>query len=116
MDPSDPGFASAWVLGEKPNWDAITGELRGAESINSNTLPEAVYRLFLEEYLPTWNEFSTDGFTRGQPAQSYASLEEIHGNLHVFTGGNGQMGSVPVAAFDPIFWLVLYIPGVQVIY
>ncbi|RDL34449.1 Uncharacterized protein BP5553_07577 [Venustampulla echinocandica] len=105
LDPRDPNFISAWVDGEKQNWDTITGELRGAQAVDSNTLPEAVYRLFLEEYLLTWNEFSTDGFRRGQPAQSYSSLEDIHGNLHVFTGGNGQMGSVPVAAFDPIFWL-----------
>jgi hypothetical protein len=92
------------VNGEKQNWDAITGQLRGARAVESNTLPESVYRLFLEEYMPTYNAFATDGFTKGQPATQYASLEDIHGMLHVFSGGNGFMSRVSVAAFDPIFW------------
>ncbi|PVH87416.1 putative tyrosinase [Cadophora sp. DSE1049] len=100
-----PDFTSAWVNGEKQNWDRITGELRGSRSVVSNTLPEAVYRLFLEEYLPTYNAFSTEGFVKGQPPTQYSSLEDIHGQLHVFSGGSGQMGRVPVAAFDPIFWM-----------
>jgi tyrosinase len=99
-------FASAWVNGNNPDWDIITGELRGSEAIDSNTLPEAVYRLFLEEYLPTYNAFATDGFVPGQGVTHYSSLEDIHGQLHVWTGGAGQMSSVPVAAFDPIFWFV----------
>ncbi|CZS88976.1 uncharacterized protein RAG0_00474 [Rhynchosporium agropyri] len=103
--PSSPDFTSAWVNGEKQNWDRITGELRGSRAVDSNTLPEAVYRLFLEEYLPTYNAFSTEGFVKGQPPTQYSSLEDIHGQLHVFTGGSGQMGRVPVAAFDSIFWM-----------
>jgi tyrosinase len=97
------------VNGDKPDWDTITSELRGSSAIDSNTLPEAVYRLFLEEYLPTYNAFATDGFTPGQGPTRYSSLEDIHGQLHVWTGGAGQMGSVPVAAFDPIFWFVMCI-------
>jgi len=104
FNPRSPDFTSAWVNGEKQNWDRITGELRGSRSVVSNTLPEAVYRLFLEEYLPTYNAFSTEGFVKGQPPTQYSSLEDIHGQLHVFTGGSGHMGRVPVAAFDPIFW------------
>ena len=46
-----------------------------------------------------------EGWSEGQPPKSYASLEGIHGRIHVFTGGAGQMGEVPVASFDPIFWL-----------
>ncbi len=35
---------------------------------------------------------------------SYSSaLEQPHGGLHVWVGGD--MGSVPIAAYDPIFWL-----------
>ncbi|KAH7354961.1 putative tyrosinase [Rhexocercosporidium sp. MPI-PUGE-AT-0058] len=102
---SNPDFTAAWVNGEKQNWDRITGELRGSRAVDSNTLPEAVYRLFLEEYLPTYNAFSTEGFVKRQPPAQYSSLEDIHGQLHVFTGGSGQMGRVPVAAFDPIFWM-----------
>jgi tyrosinase len=29
-------------------------------------------------------------------------LEDIHGGIHVWTGGT--MGSVPTAAYDPVFW------------
>lgn len=32
-------------------------------------------------------------------------LEELHGQVHVWTGGQrGHMGQVPWAGFDPIFW------------
>jgi tyrosinase len=104
FDSKSKDFASAFVDGKNSNWDIITSELRGSKAVDSNTLPEAVYRLFLEEYLPTYNAFATDGFNPGQGSTSYSSLEDIHGQLHVFTGGAGQMGSVPVAAFDPVFW------------
>jgi tyrosinase len=92
------------VNGEKQNWDNITGQLRGAKVVDSNTLPEAVYRLFIEEYLPTYNDFATEGYTQGQPATHYSSLEDIHGQIHVLSGGRGHMSRVGVAAFDPIFW------------
>lgn len=37
--------------------------------------------------------------------QCSGALEEIHGWVHVRVGGQrGHMGSVPLAAFDPIFW------------
>jgi tyrosinase len=31
--------------------------------------------------------------------------QNLHGNVHVFVGGNQNMGSVPFAAGDPIFWM-----------
>ncbi|KJX93717.1 tyrosinase precursor like protein [Zymoseptoria brevis] len=33
------------------------------------------------------------------------SLEDLHNTYHGLLGGQGHMGRVPVAAFDPIFWL-----------
>jgi tyrosinase len=33
------------------------------------------------------------------------SLEDLHNFYHGATGGQGHMARVPVAAFDPIFWL-----------
>jgi tyrosinase len=37
--------------------------------------------------------------------QFSGALEEIHGWVHVWVGGErGHMGNVPFAAFDPIFW------------
>jgi tyrosinase len=84
------------------NWQTITGEIQGAKDVNSNTLPERVYRLF--SYIPSYEEFGTLRWKEGQPAKSYASLEDIHGEIHVYTGGAGQMSEIPVAAFDPVFW------------
>lgn len=34
-----------------------------------------------------------------------SSLEKIHDNIHVYTGGDGHMGDPNVAGFDPIFFL-----------
>jgi tyrosinase len=41
---------------------------------------------------------------------NFLSLELIHNNVHVFSGGyesgsTGHMADIAVAAFDPIFWL-----------
>lgn len=36
----------------------------------------------------------------------YLNCEYIHNNVHNWVGGDaGQMGDVPVAAYDPIFFL-----------
>ncbi|CAM1509015.1 Fc.00g027540.m01.CDS01 [Cosmosporella sp. VM-42] len=49
------------------------------------------------------------------PGLGFGSIEDIHNNVHILVGGNGEddngkkrsghMGGVPVSAFDPIFWL-----------
>jgi hypothetical protein len=97
------------VEGKDQNFDPITSNLRGYSDNFSNTLPEAVYRLITENYTPTYNSFASTGFAPGSPT-TYTSLEDIHNSIHVFSGGTGQtrtghMTHVPVAAFDPIFWL-----------
>ncbi|KAG8922053.1 hypothetical protein FRC02_012164, partial [Tulasnella sp. 418] len=55
----------------------------------------------------TWATMSNGISKHGQGGERDAvnSLETIHGDVHVIVGGNGQMSQVPVAAFDPIFWL-----------
>ena len=92
--------------GATQDWRTIVGELRGAQEIFSNTLPEAVYRLFSEarNKTPTYQEFGTLGWRTREDPKVYYSLEGVHGNLHNFIGGSGFMGAVSVAAFDPIFW------------
>jgi Common central domain of tyrosinase len=97
------------VEGIHQNFDPITSSLRGYGDNFSNTLPEAVYRLITKNYTPTYNSFASTGFAPGSPT-TYTSLEDIHGSIHVFTGGTGptrtgHMTHVPVAAFDPVFWL-----------
>ena len=39
------------------------------------------------------------------PNHLYGSIESIHNRYHGLCGGEGHMSRVPVAAFDPIFWL-----------
>ncbi|PQE32183.1 di-copper centre-containing protein [Rutstroemia sp. NJR-2017a WRK4] len=50
-----------------------------------------------------YNTFSNEG----SGSAGFGNLESIHDTVHVVTGGfnfAGHMTSVPVAAFDPIFW------------
>lgn len=57
--------------------------------------------------LDNFNAFTNDRFLKGSIGD-YASLEQIHNLVHADVGGN--MGLVPIAAFDPIFWQVLPSP------
>lgn len=50
-----------------------------------------------------YNAFSTEALLPGADNFNPSSLEGLHDNIHVWTGG--QMGIVPQAAFDPVFWL-----------
>ncbi|KAK3374755.1 common central domain of tyrosinase-domain-containing protein [Podospora didyma] len=62
----------------------------------------------------SWEAFSTTATSsESTDWKQWISLEYIHNNLHVFIGGNGalfpddglgHMSSVPVSAFDPIFY------------
>lgn len=36
---------------------------------------------------------------------NFLKLYKIHNNIHGWTGDAGHMGNVPVASFDPLFWL-----------
>ncbi|KAK3717680.1 hypothetical protein LTR37_005747 [Vermiconidia calcicola] len=52
-----------------------------------------------------YDRYETFAFQGSSPGAS-GSLESVHGLYHVLIGGQGgHMSSVPVAAFDPIFWL-----------
>ncbi|KAG9237189.1 putative tyrosinase [Amylocarpus encephaloides] len=104
-DPKDPKFTPSFVEGNTQNYIPITENLRTATSVDSNTLPETVYRIFTEDYLPTWNDFATLGYQPNQAANKFSSLEDLHNSIHGHAGGNGHMGQVGVASFDPIFWM-----------
>ncbi|KAJ4265994.1 hypothetical protein NW762_003967 [Fusarium torreyae] len=65
-------------------------------------------------YNTTWGQFASTKWIaegNGCPETGYISLGYIHNNIHNLTGGSdyatgmGHMSDVPVAAFDPIFWL-----------
>lgn len=56
------------------------------------------------------NLLNLDDEGKSDVEQSYSSLEFIHNNIHSWIGGPdgmtaGHMADVPVAAFDPVFWL-----------
>lgn len=51
----------------------------------------------------TYNAFSTEALAEDDGNFNPTSLEAIHDNIHVLTGGH--MGIVPQAAYDPVFWL-----------
>ncbi|KAM6534644.1 hypothetical protein FALCPG4_004271 [Fusarium falciforme] len=79
------------------------------------TLADSINRLFSSEYNDTWGSFSSTKWWAESArtlTTGYLSLEYIHNNVHNVTGGGdlvesglGHMSDVPVAAFDPIFWL-----------
>jgi tyrosinase len=51
----------------------------------------------------TYNAFSTEALDEDGGNFNPSSLESLHDNIHVLTGGH--MGIVPQAAYDPVFWL-----------
>lgn len=69
------------------------------------TLRESVYRLLT--YDVPYEVFATTNMDPGDVEPlGYLNCEYIHNNVHNWVGGAaGQMGDVPVAAYDPIFFL-----------
>ncbi|EFY96910.2 tyrosinase [Metarhizium robertsii ARSEF 23] len=96
---------------EAPNWQ------KGV------SIAENVYRILTDVYFQSYETFSSTYLTHDKKnlkPTEYLSLEMIHNNIHVWTGGwvegpvtkvtgvpvtAGHMADVPVASFDPIFWL-----------
>ena len=84
-------------------WREIANKLHTPMGIDANTLPEYVYRLFSNKV--SYETFATERWGKGQWPKAFISLENIHGSVHGSIGGdNGHMGTIEVAAFDPIFW------------
>ncbi|OQO13244.1 hypothetical protein B0A48_01472 [Cryoendolithus antarcticus] len=50
-----------------------------------------------------YNAFSTQSLSAAWDNQNPYSIEALHDQVHINTGG--QMGIVPQAAFDPFFWI-----------
>jgi len=68
-------------------------------SARQSQITEDTNRLFS---IDSWSLFSNHGTDNGGTSNS---LESIHDIMHVLVGGNGHMSDIPVAAFDPIFFL-----------
>ncbi|KZT38875.1 Di-copper centre-containing protein [Sistotremastrum suecicum HHB10207 ss-3] len=108
--PDGPTTQTEWINGVQ-NDDQIAASLRTADwyegSRYTDTLGEAVYRLFSQSYFSNYDAFASTRYSQGMSPPNYLSLEDIHNNVHGWIGGpnGGHMSIVPVAAFDPIFWL-----------
>lgn len=65
---------------------------------------EMVYRLLTVPI--TYPTFATTAQLSDE-VQNDINLEYIHNNIHGWAGGdyNGHMSQIPVATFDPLFWL-----------
>jgi tyrosinase len=105
----------AWVAGISNNEEA-NAHLNGPYPTHPEevdpmpSIKEAVQRLLTKNYVQDFERFATTKFdVKG--VIRYLSLESIHNNLHNLIGGDdpatgiGHMAHVPVAAFDPVFWL-----------
>jgi len=76
-------------------------------------LREGVYRLLTS--LSGYNLFATGDYPENKgvkDTRGWASVESLHNTIHDWIGGaskgmetNGHMAHIPVAAFDPIFWI-----------
>ncbi|KAI9868865.1 MAG: hypothetical protein M1813_004716 [Trichoglossum hirsutum] len=78
-----------------------------SESIDDPTLKDSVHRLLT--YPVDYEVFATTNMNPVDAASNplgYLNCEYIHNNVHNWIGGDsGQMNDVPVAAYDPIFFL-----------
>lgn len=103
---------SKWTMGVQ-NWQGSNSSLQNPEWYQGDpgSIAEAVYRMFTPGYFKSYETFATTSHNPAVEGSEYLSLEFIHNNIHNFTGGTndatgvGHMMDVPVAAFDPIFWL-----------
>ncbi|KAM3455655.1 hypothetical protein NHJ6243_008450 [Beauveria neobassiana] len=126
IKPSDPD--GRWVMGES-NAEEVNKSLQGFkdEDYQNMTIKDSVFRLLTEQYTTKYVHFSTTRWYEDDPdvktkkkkeqnpagdkmIKSYMNLEHLHNNIHWLVGGDdegpyGHMFSVPVAAFDPVFWL-----------
>lgn len=84
---------------DQPDAKSDVDVLKSRLSADQTNITRDTQRLFSIDSWPAFSNHSPS------PGGSSNSLESIHDNIHGLTGGRGHMGAVPVAAFDPIFWL-----------
>ncbi|GLI81875.1 hypothetical protein PoHVEF18_010269 [Penicillium ochrochloron] len=76
----------------------------GYNDKNHGPAAEIVYRL-LTTPMDYTTFASTNPSSKDQNVNEDLNIEYIHNNIHGWTGAEGHMGNVPVAAFDPLFFL-----------
>lgn len=78
---------------------ARTGD--GSRTRRATTLDTSGVQSASDDIFETLQE---DNYPEFSHLNNPVSLETPHGTIHVAVGGNGDMGDVSRAAFDPIFW------------
>ncbi|CAG7969261.1 unnamed protein product [Penicillium salamii] len=76
----------------------------GYNDKNHGPAAEMVYRL-LTVPMDYTTFASTNPTSKDQKVEEDLNIEYIHNNIHGWTGDAGHMGNVPVASFDPLFFL-----------
>ncbi|KAI0687171.1 hypothetical protein BC835DRAFT_1309269 [Cytidiella melzeri] len=82
--------------GTADTFRAPTFTRRVADEIRRSTL-------YVLSRTNSWDAMSNDRAGDGPHPELASSLEQIHNNIHIKTGG--FMADVSIAAFDPIFWM-----------
>lgn len=103
------------VSSEKDDLDGVSktlNMLRESSVEQALDLMSSKYSKYLEfaSEKPRWKRDDHGKEIRGKDYKPFVdgphgSLEDLHNTYHDICGGSGHMGRVPVAAFDPIFWL-----------
>lgn len=71
--------------------------------VRDNTVSQILNMISNDPGYDKYEVFATNESHKGQ--DRHGSLEGLHNSYHVNIGGSGHMGQVPVAAFDPVFWM-----------
>ncbi|KAK0712469.1 common central domain of tyrosinase-domain-containing protein [Lasiosphaeria miniovina] len=113
--PISQEWLETWIIG-KVNNTVVATSLKdhswyGKNMKDTDKVPiaEMVYRLYDPNYISTFTQFATTKFHSKDAPATWLNLEYIHNNIHNWTGGFdkyiGHMTEVPVAGFDPIFYM-----------
>ena len=105
-------FAVTFIEGYQDH-DSLMRRLRDTSLRGGGSLTASLRENFLRvANIANYEDFSTKRRLPQTSVPGWGSIESIHDNMHVWCGGGyfgepafGHMSWVPVAAFDPIFWL-----------
>ncbi|KAJ5780085.1 hypothetical protein N7457_005245 [Penicillium paradoxum] len=102
QNPTSEGWRHG-VVNNRKVADAFNAH-EGYNDKNHGPAAEMVYRL-LTVPMEYTTFASTNPASKDQSVEQDLNIEYIHNNIHGWTGDAGHMGNVPVASFDPLFFL-----------
>ncbi|KAJ5899989.1 Concanavalin A-like lectin/glucanases superfamily [Penicillium taxi] len=98
--------SAAWKLGVVNNYK-VQDALKKPSWLDDSPYGQPAEMVFRLLTIPMeYSTFATTAQLSGD-VKNDNNLEYIHNNIHGWVGGdfNGHMSQIPVATFDPIFWL-----------